>query len=895
MNRGYFPLALLLVGALCSAHAQTSTEVDTIVPPTDQVSEFNARQELVRVLRKLGRIEAAESELRRLLKFRPHDPVLLADLADIEATRGHFVHSRDLYERALSESSNAIDLRLRYARQARSWGDFYLAEKVLRAYLGKHPKDIDAALDLAGVLVAEQQYEAAEAEYRPLTKKPGARQRALIGLATDRLLEKNFQAVLPYTDAVLDTNPEQIDALTLRAEALSRLHRYDEAKEGFRRLSLLPGDRASGWIGLGRLARAQKDEASAEEYFRRAQGSDSKDIRARYLLAGQSATQTNFLHGMVTSRGVTTADLNTLAGLYAEDGHLDSAITLYQEALTKDPEYFPARIGLAQALATAHRYGESIEILNRLHDEFPDNAKIMLSFARVLSWSRRYDDAIRAYRELSALNPVDTVPRKEMARVATWSKQMRLAREVYADIYATSVDQQLIEALQRSHQDQVVLRALDRVLGNGKSPYEKYEHVRQLLDSGQLPAVSHPVVEDTLVDLEPAYRLQKAVWLESSAKWLDWNRKSLQSAHTYRELLALQPGNEEAWFDLAQVEAAQGLSLESAASYRELLELDPSHNLASEALERNDSILQSPALFGKYTFWHEKGIGRASDIERQQFQSGTEFVWNSQTQLRLSGDYWIESPGSGSQADAAGTTVSIRTVFNEFWRASAEWSHKTYLDSRYNDTDTGHGDLTFNAWDYAHLTLQYARVDELHNQFGLQQGVQSDNLGFSLDSDLNHYVEVNSGVVWTHYTDNNQGIWVTLAPAFILHDDPHMLRIILRGDYRDTKYASVFEFQGPQLHNIIHPYWTPQEYTRGSVILEWRHDLSRDFYAGGQQHYYALRLGGGIDSTGNKNVLFEAEWHYDFLRHWALEARGTVDRSPAWNGAAASVSLIYRF
>ncbi len=79
------------------------------------------------------------------------------------------------------------------------------------------------------------------------------------------------------------------------------------------------------------------------------------------------------------------------------------------------------------------------------------------------------------------------------------------------------------------------------------------------------------------------------------------------------------------------------------------------------------------------------------------------------------------------------------------------------------------------------------------------------------------------------------------------------------------------------------------------MILEWRHDLSRDFYAGGQQHYYALRLGGGIDSTGNKNVLFEAEWHYDFLQRWALEARGTLDRSPAWNGAAASVSLIYRF
>jgi predicted Zn-dependent protease len=893
MNRGHLPLALLSIAALCSARAQTG--VETIVPPSDQVSEFAARQELVRVLRRLGRIGAAEHELRRLLEIRPNDPVLLADLADIEADRGHYVRSRDLYERALSKSDNAPEFRLRYARQARSWGDFYLAEKVLRAYLGEHPQDIDAKLDLAGVLIGEQQYEAAEAEYRPLTKKPGAQQRALIGLATVRLLEKDFRAVLRYADAVLNAHSEQIEALTLRAEALRRLHRYDEAKEDFRRLSTLSNGRLSGWIGLGRLARAQKDEGSAERYFRRAQEADSRDIRARYLLAGESATGTGFVHEMVASRGVTAADLTILAELYAEDGHLDSAIVVYQAALTKDREYFPARLALAQALATAHRYDESIELLARLHDEFPGDAEIILSLARVLSWSRRYDAAIRTYRELSDLNPADTVPRKEMARVATWGKQMELAREVYAGIYAISVDQQLIDALKTSGQDQVVLRELADVSGKGKPPYVTYEQVRHLLDSGQLPATSHPAVEEALADLEPAYRLQKAIWLESSAKWLDWNKKFLRSAHTYRELLALQPGNEEARFDLAQVEAAQGLSLESAASYHELLELDPLHNLASQALERNESILQSPALVSKYTYWHEKGIGRASDIERQQFQSGAEFVWNRQAQLRLSGDYWIESPGSGSQADAAGATISIRTVFNEYWRASAEWSHKTYFDSRYNDTDTGHGDLTFNAWDYAHLTLQYARVDELHNQFGLQQGVQSDNLGFLLDSDLNHYVEVNSGVVWTHYTDNNRGIWVTLAPAFILHDYPHMLKVTLRGDYRDTENASVFEFEGSQLHNIIHPYWTPQEYTRGSVILEWRHDLSRDFYAGGQQHYYALRIGGGIDSTGNKNVLLEAEWRYDFLQHWTLEARATLDRSPAWDGAAALVSVIYRF
>ena len=163
------------------------------------------------------------------------------------------------------------------------------------------------------------------------------------------------------------------------------------------------------------------------------------------------------------------------------------------------------------------------------------------------------------------------------------------------------------------------------------------------------------------------------------------------------------------------------------------------------------------------------------------------------------------------------------------------------------------------------------------------------------NSDLNHYVGATGGVVLTRYNDDNQGIWVTLAPAFILLDHPHTLKLTLRGDYRNTENASHFLFQGPQLVNIIHPYWTPQNYYRGTILMEWRHDLAAGFYAGAQQNYYALRLGGGFDTTGNKDIIFEGGWHYDFRQHWSFEARGGVDRSPVWNGASAYVSLIYRF
>jgi predicted Zn-dependent protease len=189
MNRR--PVLLYLLYFL-SAGTLHGVEPETIVPPTDQVSEFDARRELANVLRKLGKIEAAEKELRKLLQMQPNNPGIIADLADLETLRGHFARSRELYERALAESSNSIEIRLRYARQARSWGDFYLAERIFRTHLKDHPHDVDTAQELATVLIGEQQFEAAEGVYLGLSKSPAVREKALIGLATARSMEQDY-------------------------------------------------------------------------------------------------------------------------------------------------------------------------------------------------------------------------------------------------------------------------------------------------------------------------------------------------------------------------------------------------------------------------------------------------------------------------------------------------------------------------------------------------------------------------------------------------------------------------------------------------------------------------------------------------------------------------------
>jgi len=43
------------------------------------------------------------------------------------------------------------------------------------------------------------------------------------------------------------------------------------------------------------------------------------------------------------------------------------------------------------------------------------------------------------------------------------------------------------------------------------------------------------------------------------AKELGWNKRYTQAMNAYKQLICFEPGNEEAFFDYAQVECSQGL------------------------------------------------------------------------------------------------------------------------------------------------------------------------------------------------------------------------------------------------------------------------------------------------------------------------------------------------
>lgn len=858
---------------------------------------------LAHALAATGRAMEAVSTIRALLETYPEDGDLVAELADLEAAAGHAARCRELYLKALSLSGENEKLLLRYAAQMNLWGDFYRVESIYRNYLDAHPGDVDVSLKLGWLLASAQRYEEAEGMYLEMLRQNPQSEKALLDLARLKLLGKDFGRSLLYTERLLEMAPQNREGLFLRGEALFQAGRYEEALPVYKLLADMEPQRARGLLAAGRiwLKKGHPDEAGKS--FEAALRREPHDIGVLFWMAGRDKTiSSDFQNGLLEPGKESPSQLTEWAQLCASQGHNHAAISLYEEALRRDPESFPARMGLAEILAVDHQYDRSSEILAALASEFPETSKILITQARVLGWSKHYDRSIEIYDHVCRLNPADPVPRKEKARTAAWGKEMGLAVKTYEESYRLPVDSRLtslVEPAVRETGDPQVTRLYERLrqTSEGGSIYQGYEaFFRDLAKaSGRLSPEARAKLEEVRLELLPSYRIQKAAHLESRSKWLAWNRKFTQALDSYEELIGFQPGNEEAIFDYAQVECSLGLCDREAVTYGNLLAIDPLHLLAGMGLERQ-RIRSEPSIELGHSYWNEEGRGGLSQITRNRTDMTVDIPFSCRYHMNLAVHHWLEDPQTkGITYDAYGPTLGFSGVFNEYLTGAVSWTNKQYVQRGLSPTNTGFAQLWLNLRDNARLGVGYERTDELYNIFGIKQGLQADSFWLGVSSYLTRNLELKGKAQHLNYSDENSGQWYSISAGYSFTDHPRILKLTLSGEYRNTEKDSIYYYTGNELTDITHPYWTPQDYFGTTALLEWNHDLSKHFFCGSELHYYALRLGGGTDTDDNPAFHVEGEWHYEFRNHWSVGIKGLLHNSSQWDASGAWVTIRYRF
>lgn len=867
--------------------------------------------EIARIYTKKQDFKKSASVINPLFSRYPDDREIILEIAGLECMLGHAKKCDSLYKKAIGIPPKDDKILLQFADSMKMWGDFYRAEGIYRGYLKDNPDSFDVSMKLARVLTSSERYEEAEGIYLKLLLKTGETtksddkkiQEILLGLATLKLLEKDFIKSKEYSQRILTKNPRQPDALLIKAEALLFLGQYNDAGQAFREVSDSEGYRLKGFIGIGRVYLRQNNPKDAQEYFQRAYMIKPENIEARFYSAGfDRVARDGYVEDILRIEKGKPASLTEWGDLYAIYGFNKTAIRLYEEAAKEDPDFFPAKSKLAELYGVDHQYERSIALYKTIQGDFPESSKILIGLARVLGWSKKYWESFELYGDIHKTNPSDPVPQKEGARTAFWGKMVTEAMYTYNNIMTPQVDSRLVAELTpvSAHiQDSQFYNDFNRLKEASKngSVYRGYEQLYNNFKTmkWQMTAGERLEIENKLTDLLPVYKIQKSAYLESRAKLLAYEKRFSRSMPFYEELLRHSPGNEEAYFDYGQVECSLGLCNREKNTYKRLLNIDPLHNLAGIALERQ-RIRSNPSLGFDYSYWMEDGWGELAQIKRDRLDFTFDIPLFCQYHLNLALNKWFEHPKfSGRTYAANGYTIGASGNINPFFKASASWTYKRYTNNELSDRNTGYGNLWFNIKEYAHVGAGYERTDELYNEFGIQQGLQADSFWLGVRSDLTKSLEVEGKTKALWYNDSNSGQHHFLAAKYAFTDHPKIFKITLSGEYRNTKHENLYVYQGTNLINIIHPYWTPKNYTGTGITLEWYHDYSRLFFCGNQLRFYDIKVSLGADSENNPSARIEAEWHHQFYNHWTIGIKGMLHSSPKWDANGLWATLKYQF
>lgn len=840
----------------------------------------------IRALNQTGERSAARTVLDKLSTTAPDSADLLFELADQEADQGHIKAARELSLKALA-LDNSSEARMRAAQNMNQWGAFHRAVALRQAHLLDAGPNRNVSLSLAETLSNAQRYEEAEGILRKILLDDPEDRDARLALAEIKVREKDgaqaIEILAPLTDDAASAS--------LRARSLELLGQYNDAAVIWAESAQ---EEPTRLVNQGRLLLRAGDIETAREVFAKAATLAPKGPSTRYHNA-MVEPDTNFqqLAKDVASSEADPIRLTQWAGLLSRDAHYDGAIICLKAALKIDPDYFPARMGLAENLAYSQRYDESLAMLESLKADFPDSSNIQLTYARVLAWSRHYEEAVAAYEVLHDDAPNSPLPLREMARTYFWDKRADEGRDTFSRLLEPPVDELLAERLEaklKNDTENTALRDAANVARLSALNGEIYQAYIDLADSSV--ADSHPQL---FADLLPTYRIQHSTALEQRAKLAAYNRRFAPAMTELTALTNLSPGNQEAWFDLGQAQCALGLCAEESAAYSRLLEIDPQNSLAGRALERR-KLRNAPWVRAGFNLWDEKGHGNLADIVRLRNDMTASMPLECGLRIEATAHQWRETPrGPRRTFNALGGTLGVSGVFNEWLSGSASWTAKRFGTGDPRDTDQFKGRLELNMQNYARVGMAFERVDVVTNLYGLLRGTQADNFILDFMVPATRHLDVEGSVRNIQYSDANKGEAAHLQIGYAVTDHPRIFKVIVRGDYRHTAKKSQDVFTGAALTDITHPYWTPQAYTAGTVTLEWYEDMAEDFFCGAERNFLDVKVSGGTDSDTNNAVRVEAEWVLDFNDHWGVEARGLWHRSQQWDANGLWGGLRYGF
>ncbi len=354
---------------------------------------------------------------------------------------------------------------------------------------------------------------------------------------------RGYQEAARYYVRAYEINPRSTEVAGRLFQCYMGLKKYQEAAAVEMKLARLPGTPADVWKRAAEAYDAGGDRANARKaylaYLQRKPG----DLLARCQLA-------------------------RLEGL---DKNYNEAVRQYRIALSSNPNFIPALVGMARIDSRQGQLDTSLELYNRVLGFEPQNSEALSGKAFVLLWQKRYHQAHELFEGLHRRYPQD----KEVQR-GLEEAQRGIESQAFAIAEKSGNGSELRgyyrQQAAKNPKDVEALEALTSFSADTRNCSQSADFARKTMESS---------------NGAPAVQLALARSLRLCGKYP-------QAVSYYRQYLESHPGSKGVLYELGDTLRLAGRFPESLQVFRRLVQLDPAN------VDAQVGLGQSLAATGKY-------------------------------------------------------------------------------------------------------------------------------------------------------------------------------------------------------------------------------------------------------------------------------------------------------
>ena len=846
---------------LIGDEAKAARAVDSIASLQPKVTD--ARIHLVDLLLSLSNYQLAQTVNEQILQADPENVMARLMGARILLESYDVRRARKVLKNLEDELGGMRRYSLAMAQLYHLEGQWVAAQSVYEAMLMDRPTDDDIRIKLALLYRDKGDLHRALAELKKVPAKSPYGPLSQLEQSTTLILEGRPDQAAGLCAALADDRPNDVAPVLGLVRAHLAMDHIEEAQAMCQRfIDSHPSDKmalAQVRVVLGKAQLLAGNSVQAARTFQSAMREPSMhEPEAFYGLAkartrGDSAVGAELarLSSNIATSGEGIRMRIELGKLALAEQDYTRAVYYLKKALRWQPNNVAAKVLLGEAYSQALKAGnkaDPIKVLSSVLESDPSNTRARLGLARAHAVNRDFEAALKAYTKVIEQDATYDYAARDHARTLFWDQQYDKSFERYEALIARLPTEGMAVDFFDDPNDNNALQSLS--------------------------------------DFESGSNFAESVKLELIAKRnMSWRPPLAQRA--LKELTVREPANQEALFDLAQIQHRRGQTSAAIDNYKELIRVAGGHQEAKKALTGAQRDVQPSLHFAVNT---EERTGRdglafmdeSSHIADTAFPLGDKndtlgFGIGRRTFDPGEGNFSAGNASLnanvlrffGSTALGDNTVVDMLTEFQTY-SEEGRMSDRLYFD----------GGVTYTSDEQTRVKLRLFSQPVTENGETLSRDIYRQGGRVGVEIPVTGRLDWGVSGMFADYSDNNNRVEGNAFVAYEFLAAPKELRVLVKTDFIDCSEETVFGGGAtPNLAGLANPYFSPSAYSVYSVQGSWRHQLGKDWFTGADSMFYTVTAGLAFDSNGVGFTEFSMGGGYDVTNWLSIGAGLRLVRS----------------